>query len=185
MYTYLGQTAYQCCTNCIPPPQLYVNNHPSPFFRPFKKHLLWKVNHKNWVFMCMTFPILWKCTIILLIRRATASASQARSPGADVTKFKSVQNTFFGRHEGNQILVKTTKVTLNAKSIWTRSLLCWTKLAKPIFISLKALCHSYHQCRMSRRHRWFQPIMEIQIQFNSFLIHIQWLILKGGIIEVL
>ena len=137
-------TACQSCLNCISPCKLYVNRHPSPFPRP----LLQKVFHQIHEFDIFNpqkvhnHPFDWTC-------KCTGTL------GADVTKFKSVQNTNFGR-EGIQLLVKTTKVTLNAKSIWTRWLLC-SKQAnfcdQLIFISLKALCYSYHQCRRSRRRR--------------------------------
>ena len=100
-------TACQSCLNCISPCKLNVNRHPSPFPRP----LLQKVFHQIHEFDIFNpqkvhnHPFDWRC-------KCTGTL------GADVTKFKSVQNTNFGR-EGIQLLVKTTKVTSNAKSIWT------------------------------------------------------------------
>ena len=95
--------------------------------------------------MCMTFSILSKCTIILLIRRA--SASRAHSPGADVTKFKSVQNTNFGggqpafgrNHKGHsecKINLDQVALVLNKA---TRQFLFLSRLCVAVTISVA--CH--------------------------------------------
>ena len=176
IYTYLVQTAYLPCPNCMPMLSK-LHTTPSSFncmpianLRPLSDHFksicFKKVDHQNWVFMCMTFPILWKCTIILLIQRA--SASQAHSPGADVTKFKSVQKYQLWTTRGQPDFGRKRSLWMQNQSGPGRS--CAQQSDQTIFISLKALCRSYHQCRMSRRRRWFQPKLQIynaQIQFTS------------------
>ena len=78
--------------------------------------------------------------------------------GADVTKFKSVQNTNFGRgqpgfgqnHKGHfECKINLDQVALVLNKVSKLKYFC----DQLIFISLKALCYSYHQCRRSRRRR--------------------------------
>ena len=77
--------------------------------------------------------------------------------GADVTKFKTVQNTNFGggqpgfgqNHKGHL----ECKINLDQVLNKARKQKPFCDQLQIFIFSLKALCHSCHQCRMSRRRR--------------------------------